>query len=163
MGRQGIEQLLFAMERAFEGEAGLPKWHSLLGNLRAVRADDWRWVPPGGRRSIRDIVDHLGARYVWDSQAFGDGSIHWNRPGSAPVLAAEATPAEAEEWLRDAHGRLRGHVAALADDAELDRERMTPQGVMRPTRFIVTTMIEHDLYHCGEVNHIRALRQGDDY
>jgi hypothetical protein len=27
------------------------------------------------------------------------------------------------------------------------------------TRWIVSSKIQHDLYHTGEINHIRALRQ----
>ena len=30
------------------------------------------------------------------------------------------------------------------------------------TRWLMATIIEHDLYHAGEINHIRALAQGDD-
>jgi hypothetical protein len=57
---------------------------------------------------------------------------------------------------------LLGSLRALQDDAELDRERRLSWGAMRATRGIVLTMIEHDLYHSGEVNHIRSLLQGED-
>ena len=33
---------------------------------------------------------------------------------------------------------------------------------MKESRWIIAVMIEHDLYHAGEINHIRALRQGND-
>jgi hypothetical protein len=48
------------------------------------------------------------------------------------------------EWINGAHDRLAGHVAALIDDAELDRDRMTNWGEPRPTRWIVAAMITHD-------------------
>jgi hypothetical protein len=30
------------------------------------------------------------------------------------------------------------------------------------TRWIIKSMIEHDLYHAGEINRMRALRQEND-
>jgi hypothetical protein len=53
-------------------------------------------------------------------------------------------------------------VAALEDDSELDRPRYTHWGQLIPTRRIVSIMIEHDVYHGGEINHIRAVLTGKD-
>ncbi len=39
---------------------------------------------------------------------------------------------------------------------------MSQWGNMLPRRFLIKTIIEHDLYHCGEINHIRALAQKND-
>ena len=39
---------------------------------------------------------------------------------------------------------------------------MTNWGEMKETRWIITVMIQHDLYHAGEINHIRSLRQQSD-
>ena len=50
----------------------------------------------------------------------------------------------------------------LEDDAELLAPRMLPWRAHRPTRGIVSTMIEHDLYHAGEINHVRSLLAGND-
>jgi hypothetical protein len=36
-------------------------------------------------------------------------------------------------------------------------------GGQLPTRQIISIMIEHDLYHAGEINHLRALMQETDY
>jgi hypothetical protein len=33
---------------------------------------------------------------------------------------------------------------------------------LHETRWFIVTMIEHNLYHAGEINHIRALSQGND-
>ena len=33
---------------------------------------------------------------------------------------------------------------------------------MMETRWLISAMIEHDLYHSGEINHVRALLQGND-
>jgi len=45
---------------------------------------------------------------------------------------------------------------------ELSRPRLTSRDEMKETRWIIAVMIEHDLYHAGEINHIRALRQRND-
>ena len=54
------------------------------------------------------------------------------------------------------------HVAALADDAELDTAAADQLGRARPTRWIIAAMITHDAYHAGEINHLRSLLGPDD-
>ena len=48
------------------------------------------------------------------------------------------------------------------DDGELAKPSRTNRGEMKDLRWIIAAMIEHDLYHAGEINHIRALRQEND-
>jgi uncharacterized damage-inducible protein DinB len=67
------------------------------------------------------------------------------------------------EWLRDGQRIFRDGVAALSDDSELAHERGTHWGARVPTERIIRIMIEHDIYHAGEINHLRALIQGTDY
>jgi hypothetical protein len=42
------------------------------------------------------------------------------------------------------------------------RPRLTNWGERQQTRWIIAVMIQHDLYHAGEINHLRSLRQGTD-
>jgi uncharacterized damage-inducible protein DinB len=152
-----MSQLLYLLDSAFEGTA----WHSLLGNLRPVTPEDWLWVPPGGKRSIRDIVQHVGgSKLMYENHAFGDRKLTWDDP-VVDGGDALATLPSALVWLKDAQKRLRQSIALL-DDAELLRQRMTNWGEQKETRWIVTTMIEHDLYHAGEINHLRSLHGRDD-
>jgi uncharacterized damage-inducible protein DinB len=153
-----LSQTLYFLDQAFEGS----KWHSLIGNLQAVTDEDWLWVPPDGRRSIRDIVEHVAAaKLIYDNQAFGDMKLKWDDPG---LIGGDrvATIASGVEWLKAAHARLRKSIAALTDDAELLRQRLHFSGAMKETQWLVSVMIEHDLYHAGEINHIRCLHQRDD-
>jgi len=39
---------------------------------------------------------------------------------------------------------------------------MTNWGELKETRWIIAVMIEYDLYHVGEINHIRSLRHRTD-
>jgi hypothetical protein len=152
-----VEHLVYLLDEAFEGE----DWHSLLGNVRSVTPGHWLWVPPGGSRSIRDIIGHVGScKLMYENHAFGDASLSWEHPlvSGVDVLGDAAS---AVAWLREGHARLRGSVASLGD-ADLVQARRTNWGEMKETRWIIATMIQHDLYHAGEINHIRALACGDD-
>ena len=112
------------------------------------------WVPPGGRRSICDIVQHVGGcKFLYHDQAFGDGLLAWEDPLIQGAGALATMPA-AIEWLREGHARLRQSVATL-DDGELRRLRPHHSGKPKETRWIITMMIQHDTYHAGEINYIR--------
>jgi hypothetical protein len=157
MPTPAVTQTLYLLDGAFEGT----EWHSLLGNLRSVTPDDWEWVPPGGRRSIRDIVHHVGGcKFMYHNQAFGDGRMTWTDPRIEDPTPC-ATIESAVAWLREGQALVRAGLAAL-DDADLLGLRRSPQGKLRETRWIIAIMIQHDLYHAGEINHIRCLHQGDD-
>jgi uncharacterized damage-inducible protein DinB len=161
MGNWGVEQLLYLLDEAFEGN----EEHSLLGNLRTVTPDDWLWVPLGDARSISQIVRHVGAcKYMYENHAFGDGNLTWSDPLlEGPKEQDKAVPAVEGliDWLREGQRRLRQSIAALDDD-ELGRPRKTHWGELAESRWIISVMIQHDLYHAGEINHIRALRQRND-
>lgn len=154
-----VEQLLYLLDEAFEDNAH----HALLKNLESVGADDWDWKPLGGARTIREIVGHVGAcKYMYENHAFGDARLTWTDPLVDPqVLPSDGSVEAVLEWVREGQRRLRESVARLDDD-ELLAPRKTNWGEMMETRWIISVMIEHDLYHAGEINHIRALRQGND-
>src|SRR5215218_3051988 len=157
MSADGVAQILYLMDQAFEGG----KWHSLLGNLRAVTPEDWEWVPPDGRRSIRDIVQHVaGAKMLYHNHAFGEANLPWDDPILEGAKVIDNIDS-AVEWLREGQARLRESVATL-DDAELLRPRRRFSGELAEARWLLSVTIEHDLYHAGEINHIRCLHQGDD-
>src|SRR5262249_33225346 len=141
MTNPAVDQLLYLLDEAFAGE----DWHSLLGNLRAVAPDEWLWNPPGGERSIRDLVGHVGGcKFMYENHAFGDGSLDWEHPLVRGDHAL-ADVASALAWLREGHTTLHYSLASLAD-ADLDQPRITNWGEPKPTRWIVMVMIQHDLY-----------------
>ena len=154
------------MDEAFDGggiEASNES-QALVTNLATVADDHWRARPDGVTRTIESIALHVGAcKVMYDDYAFGPGTLRfgtaavepWGADGPAPMDAVRA-------WLTAAQTQLRGHVAALSDDAELDHARLTNWGELRPTRWIVAAMITHDAYHAGEINHLRSQLGGDD-
>ena len=159
MGNTAVQQMLYLLNQAFDASGE----HALLSNLNSVKDDEWRWLPAGGGRSIFDIVQHIGeCKYIYDSHAFGDGSMRWDRPGSYPTIDEKTTPAQATTWLKDGQQLLLDHVSALQDDGELLTPRKANWGEEYETRWLINTIIQHDLYHAGEINHIRSLRQETD-
>lgn len=162
MARARLDEVLYFLEEAFAGH----DWHSLLSNVKDVETDDWLWVPPGGARPIAEMVSHIGAcKNMYWNHAFADATMTWNDPLADQKLLKLATPtaiAELLRFLNEAHARLKGAVEALGDDAELFRPRRTNWGELRETRWIVKATIEHDIYHAGEINRLRALRQAND-
>jgi uncharacterized damage-inducible protein DinB len=154
-----IAQLLYLLDEAFESTTND---HSLLGNLGSLRTEDWLWVPAGGSRSIRDIVRHVGGcKYMYHDYAFGGATLTWEDPLIDGVDTLDSSES-AITWLRAGQERLRQSICALDNDAELLRLRLTNWGEREETRWIVAVMIQHDLYHAGEINHLRSLHHGTD-
>jgi uncharacterized damage-inducible protein DinB len=159
MARACVDQLLYLMDQAFEARQA-HEWHSLISNIESVRDEDWTRVPGGGERSIAEIAEHAGeAKRIYANKAFGDGTISWD--DYAARVANLPGKAEMIDWLRESHAILRECVAALGDD-DLPKPRLAHWGTEKETRWLIATMIEHDLYHSGEINHIRALMQAND-
>jgi uncharacterized damage-inducible protein DinB len=161
MGRGALDEYLYLMDEAFGGD----DWHSLMTNVKDVGPDEWRWVAPGGVRPIGEMVSHVaGCKNMYQDHAFGPGTLTWADPRAAQNLS-DSTSAGIEALrgrLLDAQRRLRASVDALGDDAELFRPRKTNWGALKETRWIIKALIEHDLYHAGEINHLRSLRRADD-
>ena len=77
MTTSAVSQLLYLFDEAFQGT----DWHSLLGNLHSVTPEDWLWVPSGGQRSIRDIIQHVGGcKFMYHNHTFGDAQLTWDDP-----------------------------------------------------------------------------------
>jgi DinB family protein len=163
--RTAIEALGYLLEEAFRG-VGIQESNesqALLTNLATVPPEAWRTLPPGASRSIESIALHVGAcKIMYDDYAFGRGTLRFGTSGVEPWAEGTAPQAKVIPWLEAAHDRLRGHVAALESDADLEASRLTNWGERRPTRWIVAAMITHDAYHAGEINHLRSILGTDD-
>ena len=153
-----IDELLLLMDRAFADSE-----HSLLKNLASVREESWTRVPEGGKRPIQNIVAHVGMfKFMYANHGFGAGDLDYGDPPASPEPERLASVAAAMEYLRQGHEYLTGCIRELGDDSELDASRKAHWGGLVPTRHIIVTMIEHDVYHAGEINRSRALLQNDD-
>jgi uncharacterized damage-inducible protein DinB len=155
-----ITTLVWLSENVFEGEYA----YSLMANLKNLRDEDWDTIPSGGERSIADILEHVGwSKWMYQDYAFGSGTMRGDQPPQIPSGGARTRPrAELLSWLKEAHRCWIASVGALPNDAELDRDRPVGWGGTLPTKDIIQIVIAHDVYHAGEINHIRALLQGND-
>ncbi|MEX0787704.1 MAG: DinB family protein [Anaerolineales bacterium] len=160
MVRVAIDSLVWMTGQAFEGD---PE-QSLLANLRDLREEDWKTLAPGTGRTIAEILEHVGwAKWMYEDYAFGPASLVGDRPPLVPAGGASSRPRqELLPWLIEGHGKWLASVRALADDTELDRERLANWGERLPTRDLIRILIGHDFYHAGEINHLRAQLQGTD-
>ena len=54
MTTPAVAEWLYLFDAAFDGE----DWHTLLQNLRDITREEWTWSPPGGARTLREMVEH---------------------------------------------------------------------------------------------------------
>ena len=155
-----IDTLARLIEEAFDGDPS----HSLLANLHDLREEDWTVTLGEGGRSVANILEHVGwSKWMYEDYAFGSASMRGDQPPLIPEAGARSRPhTELLAWLTEGHRRWLASVRDLADDSELDRERLTNWGERLPTRDIIRILIAHDFYHAGEINHLRALLQKTD-
>jgi uncharacterized damage-inducible protein DinB len=158
--RTAIDTLAWLIDDAFAGDPS----HSLLANIRELADEDWTALPPRGGRSVADILEHVAwSKWMYEDYAFGSASLRGDQPPLVPASGARSRPRDQLlAWLTDGQRRWLASVRALPNDSELDRERLTNWGERLPTRVIIRIMIAHDLYHAGEINHLRALLHGTD-
>ena len=160
--RAAVNELTILFDHVLEEHGfGWDHWHSLLWNLRNVEPEQWTQAPPGGGRTIRELSIHIGACFLmYEDHAFGDASRDWSDRVIDRIGPGES-PEDTVAWLRRAHGVLRESIAKLTDD-QLGEPRKLPWGEEVETRRIIELMIQHTIYHAGEINHLRALLQGND-
>jgi len=164
MPRNEVDILAELLDSAFQ--RAIPDdwsdgWHSLLSNLCSVRDEDWNWLPPDGKRPISRLAAHCGAAMrVYADYGFGAGKLQWTEV--IPPRDTMSTKAALIPWLVESHATLSSALASCSDDQLDDLRETWDRGDMRPRRWFATTMIDHILYHDGEINHIRALAQKND-
>ncbi len=159
MSRAVLEFLIWQLGEAFEHKLE----HSLLANLSSITNDDLDVLPPSGGRTVRDFIAHCASvKRMHADHAFGEGRLTWWTTWDGEEKAEEAGLAALTAWLRRAHAEVLRGVTALADDSELLVERPTHWGERRATRLLVDAIIMHDIYHAGEINHLRGLLQNAD-
>jgi hypothetical protein len=161
---RALDEIVYLMEEAFRGTGieDTNETQSLLGNLATVDDDSWRSHPPGGARTIASIVLHVGScKVMYAEYAFGPARRRWDDPSLLPWPHDEAPRDAATAWLIETHNDLMAQVRRL-EDHDLGRHRMTNWGEQRETRWLLSTLLQHDVYHAGEINHLRALTTSDD-
>jgi uncharacterized damage-inducible protein DinB len=150
--------LAYLMDHAFRGG----EFHSLMGNLSTVDAEMWNARLPQSLRTIGEIAMHVGSsKVMYTDYAFGSGSLTWESPEVEPWPPENPPMPAVLDWLRDLHATLMGHVRGLSEE-DLRLTRMANWGEEKETRWLLSTVLQHDVYHAGEINRIRSVLAGED-
>lgn len=156
MSRAVLDFLAWQLHESFEGK---PE-HSLMANLSSVTNDTLDHLPPAGGRTLRDLIVHCASvKWMHVDHAFAEGELSWWTTWDGEGSLEDADLEGLMAWLRRGHDEVRAAVGALQGDDELQNERKTHWGELRETRFLIDAIMIHDIYHAGEINHLRALLQ----
>jgi uncharacterized damage-inducible protein DinB len=146
-----IHRILDQMDRAFSGDA----WHGppLMHLLDGISAEDASKHAVPGAHSVWELVHHVGA---WNSvvqHRLQGETVEVTAERDWPPVWEVNEPAwkRALESLLESRARLRLVAAALHDD-QLD-EKIGATGVSRYQ--ILHGVIQHDLYHAGQIAVLR--------
>jgi uncharacterized damage-inducible protein DinB len=159
MSRAVVENLIALLNRSFDGE----NTQSLLANVHTVERDDWDWLAPGGERTIRDIFVHAAvAKHIYTDYLFGGANRIWDEVETEARSVGDPDDVGAlVEWAQRGHAAFMRGMASL-QDADLAEMTTKWHGAADTTGEVIAVMIQHDCYHAGEINHIRAIHQERD-
>lgn len=162
MTRIAIELMSGRMEAAYRADP----FHAFRKNVASVRPEEWDLRPAEWSTeefgtqpelSICDLVLHVaGAKHMYADRLFGPAALEWTDIHVPASRAMDATLA----FLDEGHRLLADGLAALGDDGDLAAERPAPWRAPMKRDVLLGIVINHDLYHSGEVNRQRALIRG---
>jgi uncharacterized damage-inducible protein DinB len=151
-----IKRILDQMDRAFAGEA----WHgpSLMQLLEGIAADDAAAHPIRDAHSIWELVNHIAAwNTIVQHRAAGEAVVDVTTEKDWPPLfeVSEVEWTRALEDMKASRARLRGVVERLREE-QLDQKA---PGEEYSIYFMLHGLIQHDLYHAGQIAILKkALR-----
>ena len=150
----------------FAAAYGTDPFHAFRKNLAAASPAEWDVQPSHWSRdefgdqpelSICDIALHVGGGFVmYTDRAFGEARLEWGDIAMPPSRDMTSVLA----WLDEVHAGFAAGIAALTDDAELAEMRDAPWRTPLTRAQLIGLMVNHQLYHSGEVNRQRALLRG---
>lgn len=149
------------LEEAYRGS----RFHSFLSSLKGVTEEDARWLPPHYRGfphmsgSILNLAYHTGGdKFVLMSHSFGDASETWEVV-EARFMTLGGDIAAAKTLAEEGHAKVLATLAQL-DEAALEEIRPYYGGKTFTARQIFQIVMEHDIYHAGQINFLRNLLAG---
>jgi len=143
-----VERIADQFRRAFEGKA----WHgpSVREVLAGVTAEQAARHPLPDAHSIWEIVVHIG---VWEAfvRRRLEGEVITDVPPEQdwPPVADTSETA----WKRTLEDLERGHQRLRKVISELPESRLsdTVQGMGYSVYFMLHGVVQHDLYHAGQI------------
>lgn len=153
-----VTLLLRLLDQAYDRKA----WHgpTLRGALRGISAQDAAWRAARRRHNVWELAVHCAYWKYSVLRRLDDGAR-----GSFPLQGSNwfKRPEELTEaaWRRDlkllatVHRKLRAAVEGLSEEA-LDQ---VPAGSKTPLAELISGVAAHDLYHAGQVQLLKRLRE----
>jgi hypothetical protein len=152
-----MSYLLAAFDQAYNRLS----WHgtNLRGSIRGLTPDQAAWRPAPDRHNIWELIVHAAYwKYAVRRRLTGEkrgsfpleGSNFFTRPETTSAAALKADI----RLLEDQHRQLRRVVASLSA-RDLTRKR---QGRFTAAD-LVSGVTAHDLYHAGQIQLLKRLRQ----
>jgi hypothetical protein len=157
-----IEHLRRGLEAAYRGS----RWHSLRHALKGITPEEATWRPPAYqgfpwmRGSILEIVFHVGGDSLYQlDYALGERALTWEElKGRFQVEGGDLVAAR--KLAEEGYQALQKALDTLTDE-ELFRTYLTPEGRRERTlEEFFRLMIEHHLYHAGQIVYVRSLYEG---
>jgi uncharacterized damage-inducible protein DinB len=153
-----VDLLLAQLDQAYDRHS----WHgtNLRGSIRGLTPADAAWRPQPGRHNIHEIVVHAA---YWKYAA--RRRLAREKRGSFPVKGSNwflRETADADLWRSDlrlleaCHRSLRQVVSELAPTT-LTRSA----GRSLLVGSLVSGIIAHDLYHAGQIQLIKRMRDAE--
>lgn len=159
-----VDALLGRLDAAWS----LSRWHSIQGAVKGLTDEEAAWIPPdyqcpetwGLSGCVLDILYHVAEdSLVYPNQALGDGTL------TSAVVEARfrergGNREAALDLLDEGYQTVRDWLDKLSD-ADLDTHLTTPQlyaGLSVEALFV--ELIEHYVYHAGQVHYVRSLYEG---
>jgi len=157
-----IEHFKRDLESAFQGS----RWHSFQSALHGIQPEEALWTPPAYhgfpwmKGSVLEIVFHVGGDSLYQlDHALGQRKLTWDDL-QARFRAEGENLITARKLAEQGYRALQQALDSLADE-ELTRTYPTPEGKgERSLEAFFRMMIEHYLYHAGQIVYVRCLWQG---
>ena len=152
-----VDVLLTQLDQAYDSKS----WHgtNLRGAIRGLTAEHAGWRPQLGRHSIQEITVHAAYwKYAARRRLTGE------KRGSFPLKGSNwfaRQTVDAVSWQADVELLAACHVALRTVIASL-----TPADLRRSVggsidaMSLVSGIIAHDLYHAGQIQLMKRLREG---
>ena len=157
--RSDVSSLLKIIDRAYNRRS----WHgtNLRGSIRGLRAGDAVWRPAASRHNIWELVVHAAVLEVRSYSAVLTGAPRGSFPLKGSNWFERSGLTNEQAWKADValldrtHRALRNAIDSLSPKV-LNR---TNPGSQYTTFELVAGIAAHDLYHAGQIQLIKRLRQ----